>query len=404
MLTPGAEQISGIDGSTMNVEDSFITKIVANSMDLRKIIAVIGSFYWIIMTIFIVPCAVVATFLTILLPIILINVRIYNWIDHKLCRMVNDHWVSALLNVGLNIVEFGDDISEVANKRVLFLSNHLGLADHFIIMTALHNKGTVVEKYLWVIFNIWKLTPLGAMWLIHGNFFINGGSSKREKQLNDFKEHLRKYYWKHDYGWLIMYPEGSRLFLIKENNKRFAEKIGHKVYKHCALPRVGAAHAALGISLFSLGTSDVAYSGLGKPIEYIVDCTIAYYKGDVANLGQYLMGEFPHGVSTVGIHYKESFPFLILKMVIPVKAEWIDESILKKWLYSLYEKKDELLDYYYKKNSFPDHGKTRPRPVFFPFSRFIIVEFFWIILFYFHYISWIKPLFSSLRSAIFSFF
>lgn len=73
MLTPGAEQISGIDGSTMNVEDSFITKIVANSMDLRKIIAVIGSFYWIIMTIFIVPCAVVATFLTILLPIILIK-------------------------------------------------------------------------------------------------------------------------------------------------------------------------------------------------------------------------------------------------------------------------------------------------------------------------------------------
>lgn len=90
--------------------------------------------------------------------------------------MVNDHWVSALLNVGLNIVEFGDDISEVnafffiflaafclfflsqnfvyweefqvANKRVLFLSNHLGLADHFIIMTALHNKGTVVEKVL----------------------------------------------------------------------------------------------------------------------------------------------------------------------------------------------------------------------------------------------------------------
>lgn len=77
-----------------------------------------------------------------------------------------------------------------------------------------------------------------------------------------------------------------------------------------------------GISLFSLGTSDVAYSGLGKPIEYIVDCTIAYYKGDVANLGQYLMGEFPHGVSTVGIHYKESFPFLILKMVVNLTSNF----------------------------------------------------------------------------------
>lgn len=36
--------------------------------------------------------------------------------------MVNDHWVSALLNVGLNIVEFGDDISEVNAFFFIFLA------------------------------------------------------------------------------------------------------------------------------------------------------------------------------------------------------------------------------------------------------------------------------------------
>lgn len=37
-------------------------------------------------------------------------------------------------------------IFQLSEKRVLFLANHLGLADHFVIMSALRNKGTVVEK------------------------------------------------------------------------------------------------------------------------------------------------------------------------------------------------------------------------------------------------------------------
>lgn len=62
------------------------------------------------------------------------------------------------------------------------------------------------------------------MWLAHGNFFINGGASKRERMLCDFKNHLLKRYWKNDYGWVVMYPEGLLtfiffLFRILEMNK-----------------------------------------------------------------------------------------------------------------------------------------------------------------------------------------
>lgn len=63
-------------------------------------------------------------------------------------------------------------------------------------------------QYLWVIFNIWKMTPLGAMWLTHGNYFINGGASKRERLLKQFREHLKDNYWKFDHRWIVMYPEG----------------------------------------------------------------------------------------------------------------------------------------------------------------------------------------------------
>lgn len=42
-----------------------------------------------------------------------LRIPLHNWIDHKLCRMVNDHWVSASQSAGLNVIEYGDDISEV---------------------------------------------------------------------------------------------------------------------------------------------------------------------------------------------------------------------------------------------------------------------------------------------------
>lgn len=41
------------------------------------------------------------------------SVPLHNWIDHKMCRMVNDHWVAAIQSTGLNVVEYGDDISKV---------------------------------------------------------------------------------------------------------------------------------------------------------------------------------------------------------------------------------------------------------------------------------------------------
>ena len=62
---------------------------------------------------------------------------------------------------------------------------------------------------MWVIYNIWKYTPLGLMWTSHGNFFVNGGPTKKEKLLKSFRQHLTDYFWSWDYRWVVMYPEGS---------------------------------------------------------------------------------------------------------------------------------------------------------------------------------------------------
>uniref|UniRef100_A0A915A811 Phospholipid/glycerol acyltransferase domain-containing protein n=1 Tax=Parascaris univalens TaxID=6257 RepID=A0A915A811_PARUN len=397
-MLDGSANETAIDGRTMSVEDAHCGSSLGGSMDVRKIIAFIGAFYWIVMTVLIVPGAVVASFFTIMLPAMLIWIPLHNWIDHKLCRMVNDHWVSASQSAGLNVIEYGDDISEIAEKRVLFLSNHLGLVDHFVLMCAMYNKGTIAEKYLWVIFNIWKMTPLGAMWLTHGNYFINGGASQRERLLKQFREHLKDNYWKFDHRWIVMYPEGSRLYLIRESNARYAKRIGEKVFRNCALPRSSGAHAVFEIAGKSYDNNNMelnlARCGLGGPVEYVVDCTLGYYKGDVPELGRYMTGEFPHKQSTVGVHYK----------IYPVKAEWSDEEKLRQWLYARYEEKDELLEYYYTKGTFPVNAKSRPRPLHFPFSRCVVVETFWILLFYAHYHIWVKPLCIFLLNIVLSVF
>ncbi|VDK74132.1 unnamed protein product [Anisakis simplex] len=140
--------------------------------------------------------------------------------------------------------------------------------------------------------------------------------------------------------------------------------------------------------------ANVARCGLGGPIEYVVDATLGYYKGETPDLGRCMTGEFPHNHSTVGIHYK----------IYPTKAEWSDENKLKQWLYDRYEEKDDLLEYYYTKGTFPVSAKSLPRPVQFPFSRCVVVEMFWIVLFYAHYYAWIKPSFLFLMQSISSFF
>lgn len=380
MLSTGVGK-TGFDAPTMHAEDAENgNATLKGQMDLRKVFALIGAFYWVIMTVIVVPSAVVATFLTLMLPTLLISVPIHNWIDHKLCRMVNDHWVAAMQSTGLNIVEYGDDISQIAEKRVLLLSNHLGMVDHFVIMTTAFNKGSIAEKYLWVIFNIWKMTPLGFMWLTHGNFFINGGAAKRARVLENFKEHLKTNYWKYEHNWVVMYPEGSRLYLIKRSSAQFANRLGLKPLEHCALPRSGAAHAILDIAgKLEQGDSHTARCGLGEPIDYVVDCTIGYRKGEVPNLMNLLCGELPPDDFFVAIHHK----------IYPAKAEWADEEVLRKWLYQRYYEKDKLLDQFYKTDIFPG----RPRPINFPFSRSALVEVFWAALFYAHYVIWIKPCF-----------
>jgi lysophosphatidylglycerol acyltransferase 1 len=214
------------------------------------------------------------------------------------------------------------------------------------------------------------------LWTSHGNFFINGGVSKRKAVLQEFQQHLKAKYWRYDYGWVVMYPEGSRLYLIQEAEVKFAEKNGLKPFRYCAHPRAGAAHAVLNIC--GPQKKSCANDSDQPSIEYIVDCTLGYPNGQVVNLGSAMVGEWPSGNSNVAIHYS----------IHKVDKSFGNEEMLKEWLYKRYEEKDKLLEQFYLTGRFPGPG----RQVNFPLSRGLFVQAFWLGLFYFHYHFWMRPL------------
>lgn len=72
MLQTGDTRI-GLHGPTVTAEDGFLTKVMISSMDLRKVTALIGAFYWTIMTVFVIPGIIVATFLTVMIPALCIR-------------------------------------------------------------------------------------------------------------------------------------------------------------------------------------------------------------------------------------------------------------------------------------------------------------------------------------------
>ncbi|CAB3399787.1 unnamed protein product [Caenorhabditis bovis] len=358
----------------------------APTADIRKILSYIGAAYFLIMTALVIP---VACFFTVLLisPLIYFRLPLFNLIEHYLCGMVNAHWSACSVFCGAQVTEFGADVSKVGEEKCLLLANHLGLLDHFILMQSLDQKGSIRSRWMWVIYNIWKYTPIGVMWTTHGNFFVNGGASKRHTVLQSFRQHLKDRFHKFDYGWVIMYPEGSRLFLVKDSGRKFAEKNNLVPLENCVYPRTGAAHAVLDV----LGPQNENYMlancGSGTPIRYIIDATIGYSKGIVPDMGGAMIGEWPtEDSSNFAVHYE----------IIPVKPEWSDEKELQKFLYERYQLKDTLLDNFYKTGVFPgEQRKVTPN-----FSEACFSQVFWIVLYYFHYTIWLLPLIKFLCNSI----
>jgi hypothetical protein len=123
----------------------------------QVVLQIIAAIYWFITTVIILPFVNVAYYYCLLKPLSYIRYSTnavsyhaclpsyahYVRIENQMARWTNQHWTATFAWYGLRVVESGDDVRLLSEQRCILMANHAGLIDHFVLMAALNDKGSV---------------------------------------------------------------------------------------------------------------------------------------------------------------------------------------------------------------------------------------------------------------------
>ncbi|CAI2350715.1 unnamed protein product [Caenorhabditis sp. 36 PRJEB53466] len=330
------------------------SKGIRETNRIDYVISWIVFVYASIVTFIVSPILLIFVFYS-LLPFVFVSADFRKFMLKWLARASNLQFLTCVRWSGIKVMMSGDNLGRLADCRALMLPNHLGLFDHFIFMTAADSFGVnAVGRWLFVIYNMWQYFPLGWLWSSYGNYFIDSvPPHKREETLRNLRQHFDRIYHNLDLRWVCLYPEGSRLFLIQKRNAEYERKKGLPHLTHCAYPRLGAALSA--IKQLGPDESDPskANNGKGPPLQYLVDVTLGYPDGNVLPLHETFLSAWrDNGGKPYAIHYE----------IFEMDPKWKEEEELRKFLFDRYQKKDKLLDAYYKTGHFSPDAKEVPLP------------------------------------------
>ncbi|XP_009490564.2 acyl-CoA:lysophosphatidylglycerol acyltransferase 1 [Pelecanus crispus] len=255
---------------------------------------------------------------------------------------------------GYTVVEWGDDVKAVSEDEAMVLVNHQATGDVCTLMMCLQDKGTVVRQMMWLMDHIFKYTNFGIVSLIHGDFFIRQGRAHRDQQLVLLKEHLEKYYRSRNRKWIVLFPEGGFLRKRRETSQAFAKKNNLPFLKHVTLPRLGATQVILKTLVAPqengtpAGRDTVIKESKSKGLQWVIDTTIAYPKGEPIDIQTWILGYRQPTVTHV--HYR----------IFPVKDVPVEPEALTHWLYQRFIEKEDLLTHFYETGAFPPlQGQTK---------------------------------------------
>lgn len=321
---------------------------------IDHVISWIVLLYVAFITSFVSPMVLIVMFYSVS-PLMIVSTECQKFFMKILARVGNLQFITCVRIAGIKVMISGENLERLSDCRALMLPNHLSLFDHFIFMTAADSFGVnAVGKWIFVIYNMWIYTPLGWLWRSYGNYFIDSVPvHKREEVLNSLRRHFDRIYHQADLRWVCLYPEGSRLFLIQKRNAEYEKKKVLPPLTHCAYPRLGAALSAIKALGPDPKNSSKSNNGRGPPLQYLVDVTLGYPGGNIlptheAFLSAWLNG----GGKPYSIHYE----------IFDMDPKWKDEDEFRKFLFDRYQKKDQLLDSYYKTGIFSPNSKEAPFP------------------------------------------
>uniref|UniRef100_A0A8D3CVL9 Lysophosphatidylglycerol acyltransferase 1 n=1 Tax=Scophthalmus maximus TaxID=52904 RepID=A0A8D3CVL9_SCOMX len=224
---------------------------------------------------------------------------------------------------GYTVTEWGDDVRPISEEEAMVIVNHQSTGDVCTLMMCLQDKGTVVQKMMWLMDHV----------------------QVRDPQLPWNHNHLDKYYHSRDRKWIVLFPEGGFLRKRRETSQLFAKKRSLPHLTHVTLPRLGATH----VILKTLSAQLENGSGDGKRLicnkrrglQWVIDVTIAYPKARPMDIQTWIFGYRPPTVTHV--HYR----------MYPIKEVPVEEQALTDWLYQRFVEKEELLTHFYDTGSFP---------------------------------------------------
>ncbi|KAM6954305.1 acyl-CoA:lysophosphatidylglycerol acyltransferase 1 [Aplochiton taeniatus] len=286
-------------------------------------------------------------YLILLQPLRIMDSRLFWHIEGVMFK-----WMLAMVSswgwiADYTVMEWGDDVRPFSEEEAMVIVNHQATGDVCTLMMCLQDKGTVVQKMMWLMDHVFKYTNFGLVSLIHGDFFIRQGKTHRDKQLIYLKDHLERYYYSRDRKWIVLFPEGGFLRKRRETSQAFAKKNSLPHLDHVTLPRLGATQVILK-SLGpqqengSLGTETSKQSGSKcKGLQWVVDMTIAYPQARPMDIQTWIFGYRPPTVTHV--HYR----------VYPIKEVPMETKPLTDWLYQRFVEKEDLLAHFYQTGAFP---------------------------------------------------
>ncbi|KAK0411759.1 hypothetical protein QR680_005826 [Steinernema hermaphroditum] len=341
--------------------------------------------------------------------------RLYWFYEGKLYKWLQAFVASWGITAGYSVYEYGEDIGDLCEERVLVMCNHLSTADVPTIFAVLQNKGVASRKTLWLMDQMFRYTPFGVVGHMHGDYFVKQGKATRDRELIRLKEHLRDVYWDRDRRWVILFPEGGFYCNRIESSQAYAKKNGFPHTEWTTLPRQGAVKAILeeigprdpdenenlqksrSASKLKLIKDTVGALREKKyiketrpPIKYVLDMTIAYPNANPLSLETLMFGTREE--CDIAVNYKvyraDEVPFH-------------DETKLRDWMYQVYVEKDKLLDNYYREGVFTtgEEGSL----VRFSWSKIVFQYVFWFTSAYllFHVYWWIITIPFGVLAVIF---
>ncbi|XP_043283801.1 acyl-CoA:lysophosphatidylglycerol acyltransferase 1-like isoform X2 [Venturia canescens] len=301
------------------------------------------------------------------------------------------HWLLAMVSMwtwsaGYDIVEQGDDIQKIVNEKTLVIANHQSTADVPMLMTTFNAKPDVLPNLMWIMDRLFKFTNFGIVSILHQDFFIVSGRTRREESLKQLKKHLRDAYLPLNRRWMVLFPEGGFLCKRRETSQKFGRKNNLPILENVSLPRVGAIQTIFDEigSTQNNNSSDQRSNNRSsanvvvKPeISWVLDITIAYPQGKPIDLSEIVTGS---RAPCETVLFYRLFP----SSVVPREPE-----LLSKWLYERWAEKEVLLEHFYKNGTFvgtreyQDGGegsKVQQDPL-----RFLVLHLFFITSTYIHY-------------------